>query len=406
MGPIARKVKPALNATVRRPIRSRMISASNARTIAGTSQTNVPFVDLQAQYKLVQEEVETSVIDALARADYVGGKAVSEFEQAFASYCGTRHAIGVGNGTDALQIALLALGAGPGKEVITVAHTFVATVEAIVNTGATPRFVDVDPITGTIDASQIQARVNGDTVAVVAVHLYGRPADMDEVLRVCDLFGVPVIEDAAQAQGAFYKGRRVGSLAAAACFSFYPSKNLGAAGDAGAITTESSELAARMRLIANHGSRTRYVHELRGYNTRLDTLQAVVLSAKLRHLDSWNERRSEAARRYHDHLKNVEGVLLPAADSNAVKGVHHLFAVRLENRDAIGLELKHRGIATAVHYPVGVHRQAPYRAFAEDPLPVTEHWADSELSLPMFETIADEQIERVCSNLKDVLRTR
>lgn len=373
---------------------------------AATTVTSVPFVDLQAQYEQVRPEIEQAVMGVLSRTDYVRGSAVAEFEQAFAAYCGVDHAIGVGNGTDALQIALVALGAGPGKEVVTVSHTFVATVEAIVNTGATPRYVDVDPVTGTIDPALIDAAITDDTIAVIAVHLYGRCADMDAVNAVCARRGVPVVEDGAQAQGAKYQGRRAGSLGAVACFSFYPSKNLGAAGDAGAITTNSPALAARIRLVANHGSRTKYVHDVVGYNSRLDTLQAVVLSAKLSRLDEWNEGRAAAARRYHQRLSGVDGLRLPAQDSTAYQSVNHLFAVRVDNRDAIGLELKHRGVATAVHYPIGVHRQQAYSDYGDAALPNTEDWADNELSLPMFETITEAQVDFVCDTLVDVLASR
>ncbi len=369
-----------------------------------TGTTPVPFVDLKAQYALVKDDVEQAVLATLNRGDYVGGAAVSEFEANFARYCQTTHAIGVGNGTDALRLALEAVGAAPSKEVVTVAHTFFATAEAIVNTGASPRFVDVDNVTGNIDPALIESAINEHTVAIVAVHLYGRPADMDTIKAVAHAHGLPVIEDAAQAQGAIYKDRRVGSLGDVACFSFYPSKNLGAAGDAGAITTNNDEIADRVRLIANHGSRFKHIHDVIGHNSRLDTIQAVVLNAKLPFLDGWNDARRSLAREYHRALGEIPAVRLPAPDSNSFRSVHHLFAVRVPQRDAIGLELRHRGIATAVHYPIGVHRQAAFGGLSASGLPNTEDWADNELSLPMFETMTGSQVATVCEVLSQVVR--
>lgn len=361
------------------------------------STVTVPFVDLRAQYAEVSEEVESSVLEILRSGDYIAGAQTHQFEAEFASYCRAKFAIGVANGTDALVVALRALGAGPGKEVVTVSNTFIATAEAIALTGATPRFIDCEEDTGNMDATLLDAAINANTCAVIAVHLYGRPADMDAINAVAKQHGLPVIEDAAQAQGARYKNRPVGSLATVACFSFYPSKNLGAAGDAGAITTDDADLAHRMRVIAQHGSSTKYVHELLGTNSRLDSIQAAVLRAKLRHLDKWNARRRAVASEYHRLLEGVEGIRLPALDSDDYQSIHHLFAVRVDNRDGLQQALTQRGVASAVHYPIGVHRQNAFKGACEHgSLPHTEDWADNELSLPMFESMTLDQVRTVC----------
>lgn len=371
------------------------------------AQQNVPFVDLKAQYDLVADEIEPAIREVLRSGDYIAGGHTLEFEVEFARFCRSKHAIGVGNGTDALGVALRALDAGPGHEVVTVSNTFVATAEAIALCGATPRFIDCEPATGNMDPTLLESSINAKTRAIVVVHLYGRPVDMDAVTSVAQSYGVPVVEDAAQAQGARYKNRIVGSLGDVACFSFYPSKNLGAAGDAGAITTSDDDLADRIRVIAQHGCRTKYVHEVVGTNSRLDTIQSVVLRAKLRHLNEWNARRRAIASEYHRLLSDVDGIRLPAPDDGSFQGIHHLFALRADDRDGLQKALSENGIATAVHYPIGVHRQLAFKDICKyGPLPSTEDWADHELSLPMFETMTLEQVQTVCEAVRSILGSR
>jgi dTDP-4-amino-4,6-dideoxygalactose transaminase len=365
------------------------------------TETQIPFVDLQAQYAQVGDEIEASVLDILRSGDYIAGRQTLEFEAEFAKFCRVRHAIGVGNGTDALVIALRAVGAEFGREVLTVSNTFVATAEAIALTGATPRFIDCEDETGLMDSTLLEAAINEKTCAIIAVHLYGRPCDMDAINAIAQRHNLPVIEDAAQAQGARYKNRIVGSLGSIACFSFYPSKNLGAAGDAGAVVTDDDELADRMRIFAAHGCRTKYVHEVVGTNSRLDSIQGAVLRAKLRHLDEWNARRRALASEYHRLLNDEPSVRLPARDSEEYQGIHHLFAIRVEDRDRLQKALGEQGVAAAVHYPIGVHRQEAFKTTAKyGSLPHTEDWADHELSLPMFETMTLEQVRTVCEAVR------
>lgn len=365
------------------------------------SANSVPFVDLKAQYSEVRQEVEACVLDILRSGDYVAGAQTQAFEREFARFCRVKHAIGVGNGTDALVIALRSVGARTGREVITVANTFVATAEAIALCGAAPRLIDCEEATGNMDPTLLESAINEKTCAIVAVHLYGRPANMDAITAVASRYNLPVIEDAAQAQGARYKHRVVGSLGTIACFSFYPSKNLGAAGDGGAVVTNDDELADKMRMFANHGCRTKYAHEVLGTNSRLDSIQAAVLRSKLKRLDEWNSRRRALASEYHRLLNEMPGIRLPARDDADYQGINHLFAIRVDNRDGMQKALSARGIATAVHYPIGVHRQVAFKDVAEfADLPNTEDWADHELSLPMFETMTLEQVRLVSDAIK------
>ena len=357
-----------------------------------TAVDTVPFFDLTEQHRLLEAELHDVFTSTLHSAGFVGGPAIARFEEAFAAYCGVEHAIGVGSGTDALRLVLTALGVGPGDEVITVAHTFAATVEAIVQVGAKVRYVDVSADCGTMDPVALAKAISPRTRAVIPVHLYGQPADMEPILRIARGAGAAVVEDACQAHGATYQGRRAGSLADAACFSFYPSKNLGALGDAGAVTTGSADLAARIRQLRDHGQERKYVHRESGWNSRLDGLQAGFLSVKLPHLDGWNAARRRHMDRYRELLAGLDWLQL-TGERPDVEGVHHLFVVRCADRDALRAHCEANGVSVALHYPIPLHRQPGFAADVS--LPSTEDWAGRLLSLPMFPEMTDAQIERV-----------
>ena len=363
----------------------------------------IPLIDLQAQHQAVSGEVESSVLDILKRAAFIGGDVVAEFESNFAAFCGSTHAIGVASGTDALRLAMQAVGVGPGTNVVTVSHTFVATAEAAAQLGADVRFVDVEPRTALLDPTLLADAIDERTVAVVPVHLYGRCVDMDPILEIAHNSGCAVIEDAAQAHGATYKGRVAGSMGDIGCFSFYPSKNLGAAGDGGAVVTDSGELAEKVRNLGSHGGATKYLHEIVGWNSRLDAVQAAVLIPKLRRLASWNEQRRNHARRYDERLRGMSGVSLPSQNSFG-DSVFHLYVVRVNNRSRVQAELESRGIATGVHYPVPLHKQHAYRMWAgrAGSLTNSELWADTVMSLPMYPEMSSSDVELVCDHLVEI----
>ena len=363
----------------------------------------VPFVDLQAQYRSIKGDIDEAIAGVIAKTSFIGGSYVGQFEEAFASYCKSPHCVGVGNGTDAIYIALRALGIGQGDEVITAANSFIATSEAITMTGARVVFADVDPRTHNIGAEQISPLISEKTKAIVPVHLYGRPADMPAIEELAHKHGIVIVEDAAQAHGAEINGKRTGTFGNAACFSFYPGKNLGAYGDAGAIVTGDEALARKCRMIANHGRIEKYDHEMEGVNSRLDALQAAILSAKLKHLEAWTEKRRRAAARYCELLKDTQ-VVTPSVDPD-IRHVYHLFVVRVPNRDAVISELKRREIETGIHYPIALPNLRAYRYLGCRPedFPVATGYARVILSLPMFPEITDEQIEYVCSQLKNIV---
>ncbi len=344
----------------------------------------IPFVDLKAAYRRLQPEIDAAVADALAGGWYILGEQVRTFEEEFAAWLDTGYAVGVASGTDAVMLALRACGVGPGDEVISVSHTAVATVTAIELCGAIPLLVDIEPKTLTMDPEKLRAAITPRTKAIVPVHLYGGPANMDSILAVAREHGLLVIEDCAQAHGARYRGRMVGTMGDAAAFSFYPTKNLGAVGDGGAVATSRPDVAERLRLLRQYGWRERYISDVPGYNSRLDELQAAVLRVRLRHLDEENEARRRAAAVYDDMLQGLP-LELPVARPDD-RHVYHLYAVRSERRDALQTFLAARGIGTAIHYPVPVHLQPAYHRLGYGPgsLPVTEAAARSVLSLPMF----------------------
>jgi dTDP-4-amino-4,6-dideoxygalactose transaminase len=361
----------------------------------------IPFLDVVGMTGLLAEELELAWKSVLSHGRYVAGPEVGAFEAEFADFCGSTSCVGVGNGTDALELIFTALDIGPGDEVIVPANTFVATAEAVCRAGARPRFVDVLPDTLEIDPDAVAAAVRPDTAAVVAVHMFGQPADMGRLQAVTRRHCLTLIEDAAQAHGARFGGRRAGSLGVAAAFSFYPGKNLGALGDGGAVVSDDPSLTARVRSLANHGRALadRHHHDLRGRNSRLDTLQAAVLSAKLRHLDAHNATRRVLMGSYRSALP---ADCVPLAVHPLAEPVHHLAVIQVPERDAAIAALDRAGIGWGLHYPVPCHRQSAFRDFADDVLPVTERAAERILSLPMSPTLTPAHAERVCSVLQEV----
>jgi len=361
----------------------------------------IPLTDLRVQYATIRTEIDAAVAGVLGGGVFVGGDEIHLFEREFAAYCGVRGAVGVGSGTDALTLALRALGVGAGDDVITVAHTFAATAEAIVAAGACPVFVDVRDDTLLIDGEQVERAVTPRTKAVIPVHLYGHVCDMDAIGEVARRRGLIVIEDAAQAHGARWKGRRVGGLGRVGCFSFFPAKNLGACGDAGAVVSDDEAVLARVRMLADHGRTEKNRHEAVGVNSRLDALQASILRVKLRHLDRWNEARRSAAVRYRELLTDI-GLVLPQGAAGS-EPVWHLFVIRTPGRDDLRRRLHASGIETGIHYPVPLHLQPAFSHLGggEGSLPVSEAAARSILSLPLFPEITDEQLRLVRDAIVD-----
>jgi dTDP-4-amino-4,6-dideoxygalactose transaminase len=358
----------------------------------------VPFVDLQAQHAPLNQAIERAFRELVAKGDFILGAAVERFETEYAGYIGTRHAIGVGTGLAAIELALRAFDVGPGDDVITPANTFIATVLAILAVGAKPVFVDMDAATYGIDPGAIEAAVTSRTKAIVPVHLYGQPVDLDKVLAIASRHNLVVIEDAAQAHGARYKGTRAGSIGHAAAFSFYPSKNLGAIGDGGIITTNDDRAAGKLRLLRNYGQRVKYHHAIAGTNSRLDTLQAAVLSIKLPHLDGWN-----AARRTHAdaYAARLRGHVATPVAASGVEHIYHLYVIETPEREALEQRLRARQIQTGIHYPVPAHLQEACASlgYQAGDFPVTEAAAPRILSLPMFAELADAQIDYVAETV-------
>ena len=359
----------------------------------------IPFLDLAAQYRELKSEMDAAVARVFASSQFILGKETAAFEEEFAAYCDVGYAIGVNSGTSALHLALLAAGIGPGDEVITVPFTFFATVAAIGYVGATTVFVDIDPETFNIDVRKIEAAITARTRAILLVHLYGQPAQMDAILEIARRHKLIVIEDAAQAHGAEYKGRRVGSLGDLACFSFYPTKNLGAAGEGGLVTTSNPEYARTLSLLRNWGEEHRYYAVLRGYNYRMPALQAAILRAKLPHLDRWTKIRCELAAEY-DRLLQDAGILRPVSLPD-VRHVYCLYTIRDQERDALQRELELAGIATAVHYPHPIHLMPAYSdaRYKAGDFPVAEDCARTVLSLPLHAHMTREQVERVAEQV-------
>jgi dTDP-4-amino-4,6-dideoxygalactose transaminase len=362
----------------------------------------IPFLDLQAQYRSIRAELDGAVLRVLESSQFILGDEVAAFESEFAAYCGVRHAVGVNSGTSALHLALLAAGIGTGDEVITTPMTFVATVAAILYAGATPVFVDIDPLTGTMDPDRIEEAITTRTKAILPVHLHGCMVDLDPILSLADAHRLAVIEDAAQAHGAEHKGRRAGSIGDIGCFSFYPGKNLGACGEAGAVVTNDSRLAETIRMLRDWGQASKYRHLVKGYNYRMEGVQGAVLRVKLSHIEAWTQARRQHAERY-DALLSGCGIGTPAS-MPASRHVYHVYAVRLRNRDATQQLLRRVGVATGIHYPIPVHLQPAYADLGHRPgdFPHAERFAAETLSLPMFPELTGEQIQRVCTALVEV----
>jgi dTDP-4-amino-4,6-dideoxygalactose transaminase len=365
------------------------------------STPRIPFLDVAAAYAELQDELDAATGSVMASGQFILGPEVSAFEEEFAAYCEARHAIGVASGLDALRLILLGYEVGAGDEVIVPSNTFIATWLAVTQAGAVPVPVEPDPVTHNVTAAAVEAAITERTRAIMPVHLYGQPADMDAIAALGRERGIPVVEDAAQAQGARYRGRRAGSLGDAAGFSFYPGKNLGAMGDAGAVTTSDDALAERIRTLRNYGSKVKYHHDVAGLNSRLDSIQAAALRVKLRHLDEWNERRRELAGLYLGALADVEGLTLPVAPDWA-EPVWHLFVVRHPQRDALQSRLAEAGVDTIIHYPIPPHLTGAYaKSFADARLPVAEKLAGEVLSLPMGPQLALEDAERVATAVRE-----
>jgi dTDP-4-amino-4,6-dideoxygalactose transaminase len=378
------------------------LAETTVETAAPVTRVAVPFMDLKAQFQSVREEVLPAMEEVATDAAFILGPRVAEFEDAFAAYVGAGHCVAVNSGTSALHLALLAAGVGPGDEVITVPMTFVATSWAISYCGARPVFVDVDRVTYTMDPEHVEAKITPRTKAILPVHLYGQPADLGSLLEIGLRYGIPVIEDAAQAHGATYRGRPVGSIGQSGCFSFYPGKNLGAFGEGGAVVTNDPALATRMRTLRDHAQPTRYVHTELGFNYRMDGLQGAVLRIKLNYLPDWTATRCDLAVRYRDRLADSP-LGLPAVGPNRTH-VWHLFVVRHPDRDRLRAALADRSVQTGLHYPTPVHLQPAYAHLGHKPgdFPVTERVARECLSLPLFPEMTDEQHDAVVAALKEI----
>jgi len=366
----------------------------------------VPLVDLKAQYQSIKTEIDAAIAGVIERASFVLGPEVESFERAFAEYLGVRFCVGVNSGTAALHLALMAGGIGAGDEVIVPTNSFFATAEAVSVVGAMPVFVDVEPIAYTIDASRIEASITSRTRAIMPVHLYGQTADLDPILAIAKRHEFILIEDAAQAHGAEYNGHRVGAFGHAGCFSFYPSKNLGSYGEAGAVVTNDEALAQRVRLLRDHGSERKYYHEIIGYNFRMEAIQAAVLNVKLPHLDAWNDLRRKNASLYNKLLSN-SGLVLPRETTYA-RHVYHAYVVQSEARDALQSQLSAAGIQTGIHYPVPIHLQAAFASLGHQrsDFPETERLSERVLSLPMFPELTEEQVNAVASAVRSETVTK
>ncbi len=364
----------------------------------------VPFLDLKIQYKQIEHEVMPMITEAMANGAFIGGEHVSCFEKEFAEFCNSSYCVGVNSGTDALRFALMAIGTGPGDEVITVPNTFIATTEAISQVGAKPVFIDIYPDTCNMDVSKIEDKISETTKAIIPVHLYGQPADMDPILEIAQQNGIAVIEDACQAHGASYKNSKAGSMGAVGCFSFYPGKNLGAFGEGGAIVTQDEAVAQKIRMIRDHGQQKKYFHDLEGYNGRLDAIQAGVLRIKLKQLADWNKSRRKNAAFYNELLSEIPSVTL-LTEAEFAESVYHLYVIFLEDRDGLQKFLNEKKIATGLHYPLPLHLQKAYThlRYSKGDFPVSENVADRLLSLPMFPELTRDQIEYVAQSIKEYM---
>lgn len=378
-----------------------MNSPQGTLTVPAASQAaKIPFLDLKAQLATIEAEIRAALDEVLSNTAFILGPAVARFEGAFAQYCHAEHCIGVNSGTSALHLAMQALEIGPGDDVIVPAMSFIATAWPVLYLGARPVFVDIDPQRYTLDPRRLEAAITKHTKAIVPVHLYGQCAEMDPILAIAAARNIPVIEDAAQAHGAIYRGRRAGSLGRIACFSFYPGKNLGAYGEGGAVVTNDAALAERVRMLRDHGQSKRYVHQYLGYNYRMDGFQGAVLGVKLRHLDAWNAGRRRVAARYDELLRHT--AVTPPTPCPDGEHVYHIYAIRHAQRDVLNKHLQDAGVNTNMHYPIPIHLQEPFRQFGFNAgdLPVTEEVARTELSLPMYAELSEQQVQRVADAVR------
>ncbi len=364
-------------------------------------RSQVPFVDLAAQYTILADEINAAMSNVLRNTSFILGQDVNLFEQEFAAYCEAEYAVGVDSGTSALELILRAYDIGPSDEVITVANTFIATTLAISYTGATPVLVDIDPKTYNIDVSQIEDAITPRTKAIMPVHLYGQPVDMDSILAIAHRHDLLVFEDACQAHGARYKSERAGSLGDAAAFSFYPGKNLGAYGDGGMVVTNDEHVADTVRMLRNYGQREKYHHLIRGFNRRLDTLQAAILRVKLRYLEEANAARRQHAKLYNELL--ADQAVTPPVEADYAESVYHLYVIRVADRDGLAAHLKNRGVATGIHYPIPIHLHPAYRDLGhkKGDFPISERYAEQILSLPMYPELERDAIIYVANAIKD-----
>lgn len=364
----------------------------------------IPILDLKRQYDVIGKEIEENVIKVLRSGSYILGENVKNLESEMAKYCGVKNVVSCANGTDALQLALRALDIGEGDEVITVAFTFVATTESVGVVGAKPVFIDINPDTFNLDASLLESKITPKTKAIIPVHLYGQPADMDVIMSTAKKYNLYVIEDCAQAIGAEYKGKKVGSFGDIGCFSFFPTKNLGAFGDGGMMTTNSDFLAKRLTALRNHGGAVRYYHDELGLNSRLDEIQAAILRVKAKHIDTWNKKRRENAHRYNELLKNVEGVVTPK-ELDGTTCVYHQYTIQVPNRDEVHKYLQEQGVGAMIYYPVPLHLQKLHANLGgkEGDLPITEAKTKVVISLPMFPELTEAEQKQVVQTIKEAL---
>jgi dTDP-4-amino-4,6-dideoxygalactose transaminase len=363
---------------------------------------NIPLLDLQAQYMQIKDKMDKAVLDVIQGGRYILGPEVKELEKEIAEYCGTKNGIGVANGTDALLLVLKAWGIGPGDEVITSPFTFFASAEVISQVGATPVFVDVEPETLNIDVKLLESKINERTKAIIAVHIFGQMADMDSLMQLANKHNLLVLEDACQAIGAEYKGKKAGSIGHAGCFSFFPTKNLGGYGDGGMIVTDDATLAEKIRVLRAHGSKVKYHHTDIGYNSRLDEIQAAILRVKFPHLDNWNDARREKARLYTSWLNGT--AYITPCEAPEQKHVFHLYILRSKKREAVMKELQQRGISTAIYYPVPLHLQEVYSSlgYRRGDMPVAEQATEEAFAIPLFPELTKEQMEYIVATLKEL----
>lgn len=356
----------------------------------------IPFVDLKEQYTSIENEIKPAIEGVFEKGQFILGENLKKFEDEFASYCRAKYGIGVGSGTEALHLALIVCGVEPGDEVITVPNTAVPTASAISFANAKPVFVDIDPKTFTMDPSRLEEKITPRTKVIMPVHLYGQMADMDPILKIAQKYDLKVIEDACQAHGAEYRDRKAGSMGGLGCFSFYPTKNLGAYGDGGMIITNDEKMAEKLRMLRNYGEVKKYHHRIKGFNSRLDELQAAILRVKLKYLSTWNEARRKNAKLYDELLTNDK--ITKPVEADYAKHIYHLYVIRSKQRDEVQKFLASAGVGTLIHYPIPIHLQEAYKnlGLKRGALPIAEECADEILSLPMFPELKEVQIERVC----------